>query len=246
MYVSYLVVTFLHIDPYLSMFITGAVMFVFGYVLQKTIFNKLLARDRAREPISVLLFTAGLGMVMSNLALIIFTANPIMTQTAYMGQTLEVGQTIISVSKLISFVIAVCCTMILYFFLLKTETGRALRATSQNRTVARLMGINEKWIFCLAFGIGLGLVGISAALLIPYFPIAPTVGQTFSLRTFIIVVLGGKGSVMGALVGGLIVGVLLSIGGQYLSMSYAEVLVFLVFVGVLLFKPSGLLSKEKE
>lgn len=167
-------------------------------------------------------------------------------KTVYTGQTLKLESLIISVPKLISFGIAVTVALGLYIVLQKTEVGRAIRATSQNRAVAKLMGINENRIYCISFGISIMLVGISGALLMPYFSVYPTVGQVFSFKSFIIVVLGGKGSVIGALLGGLIVGVVEKVGAQYLSESYAQILVFLLFIGILLFKPTGLLSKEKD
>lgn len=167
-------------------------------------------------------------------------------RTTYTGKTMKLNDLIISVPKIISFAIAIAVALGLYIVLQKTEIGRAIRATSQNRAVAKLMGINENKIYCISFGISIALVGISGALLIPYFSIYPTVGQVFSFKSFIIVVLGGKGSVIGALLGGLIVGVIEKIGAQYLSESYAQVLVFLLFILILLFKPTGLLSKEKD
>lgn len=246
MYVSFLIISVTNLNPYLVIFIVGAIMFAFGYFFQGVVINKLLAREEAREPVSVLLFTAGFGMILSNAALIIFGANPIMVKTPYQGQTFSVGGLIISVPRLISFGIAITATLLLYFFLQKTEAGRAIRATSQNRSVARLMGINQKRIYALAFGIGIALVGISGGLLVPFFPIYPLVGLTFSNRSFVIVVLGGKGSVMGALVGGMIVGLVEQLAGQLLTDAYAQAIIFLIFVAVLLFKPSGLLGREAE
>lgn len=246
MYISYLIISLTGVDPYLTIFITGAIMFVFGYIFQGTIINRLLEREDSREPVSVLLFTAGFGMVLSNLALIIFGANPILTATQYQGKTFMLGDIIISVPRFISFVIALAVTALLYLFLQKTETGRAIRATSQNRSVARLMGINQKKIYALAFGIGIALVGISGALLVPFFSIYPLVGLTFSNKSFIIVVLGGKGSVPGALLGGLLVGVIEQLAGIMFTDAYAQAIVFILFVIVLLFKPSGLLGKEAE
>lgn len=246
MYISYLIINMTNLNPYLVMLVTTVILFGFGYIFQDKVLNKLLSREESREPISVLLFTAGFGMVLSNLALIIFGGNPILVKTAFQGKTFAVGNIIVSIPRLISFIIAITATAALYLFLQKTEIGRAIRATSQNRNVAKLMGINQKITYSLAFGIGIALVGLSGALLVPYFPIYPLVGQTFSNRSFIIVVLGGKGSVIGALVGGLIVGVIEQLAGQLLTDAYAQAIVFILFVIVLLFKPSGLFGRETE
>ena len=212
--------------------------------MQETVISKLLARETVREPISVLLFTSGLGMVLTNAALIVFGSAPKTALTPLSGKMIAMGDMLISLPKIISFSIALCCTIALFFFLQRTETGRAIRAISQNRQVATLMGINQKRVFSIAFGISIALVGLSGALLIPYFPVGTTVGQTFSFRSFVIVVLGGKGSVIGALLGGLIVGVIEKVGGLLFSDTYAQMMVFVIFVIVLLFKPNGLLGQK--
>lgn len=245
MYVSYVIFSSLGLDPYIIAIITAVIMFGVGYLLQNTIISNILARESAREPVSVLLFTAGLGMFLSNGVLAIVGSAPVSVITKYSGKMLVIHDIFISVPKLISFVIALLCTLLLYLFLQKSEMGRAIRATSQNRQVATLMGINQKKIYNIAFGISIALVGVSGALLLPYYTVSYSIGSTFSFKSFIIVVLGGKGSVLGALLGGLIVGVIEKIGGQMFSDTYAQMAVFVVFVLVLLFKPNGLLG-EKE
>lgn len=245
MYVSYVIFSSLGLDPYVIAVITAVIMFGVGYLLQNTIISNILARETAREPVSVLLFTAGLGMFLSNGVLAIVGSAPVSVITKYFGKMLVINDIFISVPKLISFVIALLCTLLLYLFLQKSEMGRAIRATAQNRQVATLMGINQKKIYNIAFGISIALVGVSGALLLPYYTVSYSIGTTFSFKSFIIVVLGGKGSVLGALLGGLIVGVIEKIGGQMFSDTYAQMAVFVVFVLVLLFKPNGLLG-EKE
>lgn len=245
MYVSYVIFSSLGLDPYVIAVITAVIMFGVGYLLQNTIISNILARETAREPVSVLLFTAGLGMFLSNGVLAIVGSAPVSVITKYSGKMLVINDIFISVPKLISFVIALLCTLLLYLFLQKSEMGRAIRATAQNRQVATLMGINQKKIYNIAFGISIALVGVSGALLLPYYTVSYSIGTTFSFKSFIIVVLGGKGSVLGALLGGLIVGVIEKIGGQMFSDTYAQMAVFVVFVLVLLFKPNGLLG-EKE
>ena len=245
MYVSYVIFSSLGLDPYIIVIITAVIMFGVGYLLQNSIISNILARETAREPVSVLLFTAGLGMFLSNGVLAVVGSAPVSVITKYSGKMLVINDIFISVPKLISFVIALLCTLLLYLFLQKSEMGRAIRATAQNRQVATLMGINQKKIYNIAFGISIALVGVSGALLLPYYTVSYSIGSTFSFKSFIIVVLGGKGSVLGALLGGLIVGVIEKIGGQLFSDTYAQMAVFVVFVLVLLFKPNGLLG-EKE
>lgn len=133
MYVSYFIFNWLGIDPYLIMFFTAAVMFAVGYFLQKTVLSKILARETAVEPISVLLFTAGLGIVLSNGVLAFVGPQYLSAMTPYTAKSMKVLNVYISIPKAISFAIALICTLGLYFFLQKSETGRAIRATSQNR-----------------------------------------------------------------------------------------------------------------
>lgn len=234
-----------NLDPYVIMLIVGVVMFGYGYVLQSAVISRILAREKAREPISCLLFTAGLGMVMSNGVQIIFGSKQVMAQTKYNGKALHLGELVVSLPKLIAFLVAVVAVVALWLFLQKSEYGRAIRATSQNRSVATLMGISEKRIYSVSFAIGTMLVGLAGGMLIPYFSVYPTVGSVFSNKSFIIVVLGGKGSVPGALLGGLIVGLIEKFGALFFSESVAQIIVFLMFIAILLFKPTGLLSKDK-
>lgn len=246
MYLTYYLVTLAGINVYLCCIITGVVMFFVGYLLQKFLFYKLIVREKDREPVNVLLFTSGLGTALTAVALILFGGFALQAQTPYTGKSIRLGSFIISQTKLISFVIAIISTFILFIFVKKTETGRAMSATSQNRTVARLMGINEEKIYCLAMGISQAMVGISASLLISFYPVSNSVGVLFSFKSFIIVVLGGKGSIMGCLLGGLVVGIIEKIFGTVFNDSMSQIILFVMFVLILLFKPSGILGKEKE
>lgn len=244
MYISYFIFNWLGIDPYLIMFFTASVMFVIGFFLQKTVLSKILARETAVEPISVLLFTAGLGIVLSNGVLAFVGPQYLSAMTPYTAKSMKLFGIYISIPKAISFTIALICTLALYVFLQKSETGRAIRATSQNRHVASLMGVNMKKIYNLAFGISIALVGLSGALLLPYSTLNPDIGSVYSFKCFVIVILGGMGSTMGALLGGLVVGIIERVGTLFFSDSVAQTAVFVVFMLVLLFRPYGLLGKK--
>src|SRR5690606_24429840 len=127
-----------------------------------------------------------------------------------------------------------------------TRIGRAIRATGQDREAAGVLGIDSASIYQISFAIGLGVLGVAGALLLPLYPVNPVVGDLFGLRAFVIVVLGGIGSIGGAFWGGVLVGVLESVGGQLIPITYAEALIFLLFLGVLYFRPSGLFGVENE
>lgn len=246
MYLAGILITNFGMNPYLTILITGPVLILLGFLLQKWVLNRIIEKDNAREPRRILLFTAGLGMVLTNGCTMLFSSDTRVVSTKYDNSAFNLGEFFFTTPRVAAFLIAIFCTAALYVFLQKSETGRALRATSQNRTAAQLMGINEKKIYCIAFGIGLGLVGISASILVPFFPYSPSLGMVFGFKSFVIVVLGGKGSVPGALLGGLIVGVIEKVGGIYLTDSYAQALLFLIFVTILLVRPTGLLGKETD
>jgi branched-chain amino acid transport system permease protein len=245
MFISYGLIQYGGIDPYLAVPIVGLILFAAGYLLQKYPLNTLLAREKVREPISILLFTAGLMMVLQNLALLLFGADAKSAKTDYSGLTFKMGTVIVSTPRFYAFLIAIVCSVLVFYFLTKTEMGRAIRATSQDRNTAKLMGINEKRIYCIAFGIGSALVGIAGALLVPFYYVFPTVGSVFGVLSFIIVVLGGIGSTKGALYGGILIGLVEALGTQFTSPAYAQMFVFVLFIAVLLFKPSGLFGTEK-
>jgi len=244
MFISYILIKVFGIDPYLTLFVNVAVMFVLGYILQKYVFSTILKKDKDKEPTSVLVATSGLGLAMVSIATMIFGSTAVAPQTAYSGLTIWLGEIVLSIPRAISFFLAIGSTVGLYIMLQKTELGRSLRATAQDRHTARLMGINTKKTYNIAFGISLALVGIGAALLIPNFSVYPKVGGYFGLKSFIIVILGGKGNVKGVMFAGLLVGVIERLGAIFSTESYALMLVFAIFLLILLFKPEGLFSKR--
>ena len=246
MYVFYVFITYIGASSILATIICGVVLFGFGYVLQRFVFNNILERESEREPVTIMLFGAGLGLALSSIALMIFTSYPLQAQTAIRGTVWQLGSFIISVPRFVAFIFSIVFSLALYFVIQKTELGRAIRATSQNRFVAELMGIPYKKIYAFVFSIGLGILGLSAGLMAPFYPVTPTVGSVFGFKTFIIVVLGGKGSIPGALVGGFIVAFVEKIGGWFLGDVYSQVLIFLAFILMLLFRPTGILGKEKD
>jgi branched-chain amino acid transport system permease protein len=245
MFISYLLITFLGFDPYLTLFVNVVFMFAIGYLLQKNVLSKILKKDKNQEPTSVLVATSGLGLVLISVATMIFGSNAMSPQTAYSGKTIWLGGIVFSVPRLISFGLALVATVLLYLFLQKSEMGRSIRATAQDRHTAKLMGINTERTYNTAMGISLALVGIAAALLIPNFSVYPKVGSVFSNKSFIIVILGGKGNVPGALLGGFLIGIIERVGAIFWTESYAMLLVFALFVIMLVIKPEGIFSKRR-
>jgi branched-chain amino acid transport system permease protein len=241
MYATYYLFTLAHIDPCLSIVVTTPLMFLYGALLQKTIINRVLDA----LPQNQILLTIGLGLIMSNSVMLAFTSDYKILSTSYSSSSVTVGGISISLPLLISFAITCAITAALYWFLLETDTGQAIRATAQDREAARLMGINVKRMSILAFGLGSALAATAGALISPTYYIFPQVGSIFTLKAFVITVLGGMGSVVGATLGGVLIGVAESVGGVTFGAGWKEVVVFVLFLLVLLFKPSGLLGKSR-
>jgi branched-chain amino acid transport system permease protein len=242
MYMAYFAFTLLQIDPYLSLVLIMPVAFVFGYLLEKILINRVIHHPHQNQ----ILLTIGLGLIMSNSALLAFTSDPRILTTTYSSSSFNILHDIsVSIPLLLSFLITCGITAVLYLFLARSRTGMALRATSQNREAAQLMGINVSRMSAIAFGIGTALAATAGALIAPTYYIHPLAGHSFLLKSFTICVLGGLGSVIGATVGGLIIGVVEAMSSTYLSSDWKDVVVFALFLAVLLFRPQGLFGKKE-
>jgi branched-chain amino acid transport system permease protein len=241
MYLTYFAFKLLGIDPYVSLLLTLPLMFMLGAVIQKVFINRVLDA----LPQNQILLTIGIGLVLSNLAMMFFTSDYQILSTSYSSSSVKVAGLSISVPLLLSFVVTAAITAALYAFLLKTDTGQAIRATAQDRDAAQLMGINVKWMSVLATGLGTALAGAAGALISPTYYIYPQVGGAFTLKAFVVVVLGGMGSIVGATLGGVVVGVTESVAASCVSSGVKEIFVFILFLLVLLFRPAGLLGKSR-
>ncbi len=240
MYGTYYLFTLFNIDPFVSIVITIPLMFLYGAFLQKFFINRVLGA----LPQNQILLTIGMGLVMSNAVMLAFTSDYKILSTTYSSSSVSILGISISSPLVISFIITAAITAALYWFLMKTNTGQAIRATAQDREAAQLMGINVKRMSIIAFGLGASLAGTAGALISPTYYIFPQVGSTFTLKAFVITVLGGMGSIVGATLGGILIGVAESLGGAYIGSGWKEVVVFVLFLLVLLFKPSGLMGKS--
>ncbi len=240
MYLTYYLFSLFGVDPFLSIILTMPLMFLFGAFLQKVLINRVLSA----LPQNQILLTIGLGLIMSNSVMLAFTSDYKILSTTYSSSSVSIMGISISLPLVISFAITTVITVVLYWFLLKTDTGQAIRATAQDREAARLMGINVSRMSIIAFGLGSALAATAGALISPTYYIFPQVGSIFTLKAFVITVLGGMGSVVGATLGGVLIGVAESVGGVYFGAGWKEVVVFVLFLLVLLFKPSGLFGKS--
>jgi len=239
MYISYVLFTFMGLDPLLSMPICTFFLFLIGVATQKLLINPVL-----RAPMQSQIFvTFGLLVFLQNLALTIFSPDYKTISTEYSAIPIRVGPILVSYPKFIAFVITIFLSGLLYLFLQKTDTGRAIRATAQDREAAEALGINTSFIYLLTFGLGAACVGATGALISTYFYIFPRVGTVFSLTAFVVCVLGGMGNYVGAFTGGLIIGIAEAVGGFLIDPKFKQVVSFIIFIVILLFKPEGIFGK---
>lgn len=253
MYIAYALFSFFHIDPYLSIFIAAPALFLLGVMLQKFLINPVLTVESILPENQVIL-TVGIGMVLSNLATIFFTSDYRSTPVEYAtkawyisdfwkGSPIELS---ISFAWSVSFFFAVLITALLWFFLAKTDMGKSIRATAQDTDAALLMGVNVKKMRIITFGLGAALVGAAGCLFIPIYYLYPDLGGQFTLIAFVITILGGLGSTVGAIVGGLILGLFESLTATYIGMGWAPIGRFVIFIAALIFIPGGIVSLLKK
>ncbi len=248
MYVAYWAVILTGLHPYVALIIVIPVMFLFGYLLQDIIIKPIFKAEKdVREPITVIIVTTGVWYILDNLSLLVFGPQYRNIQdNPLRGKMLEFGDMMISVPKLWGFCAAIITAALVYLFLQKTRMGRAVRATSLDRDAASLQGINQYKIYNVTFGIGTAVAGVAGVSLVPFFNIFPSVGVLFDIKCFIIVVLGGLGSIGGALLGGMIVGVIESVGPQFMTATWTEAIVYGLFLVFLFLKPSGLFGVKYD
>jgi len=238
MYLVYWLNVLLGMDPYVSILITVPVFFVFGVLVQRVLIQPI-----QEAPATIKIFsTLGLGLILSNLALMLWHADYRSVNVSYSTSVVNISDLAISVPRLIAFIFALLVAVLMYSFLNKTDLGKQIRAVSQSRQAALLMGINVRKIYMVAFGIGTALVGLAGSLLMPMYFVYPSIGLLFGLIAFVVVVLGGLGNMYGAFIGGLIIGLVEALAGAFIDPALKEVFYFIIFILILLLKPSGLIS----
>jgi len=240
LYGVYFLKQFLGIDPYLALLPMVAVMFVAGYALQRGIVNHA---SHGKDE-NILLVTLGLSIVLENLALLAFKSDTRTIDTSYTLATVAIGPAMIAVPKLVAFAGALVASAVLLWIVRGTDLGRAIRAVAREKQGARLVGIDVDHVYAMSFGIGLACLGAAACFLLPAYYVNPLVGNGFVLVAFTIVVLGGMGSFAGALLGGLLIGVVESLGGLWFGESLGQIGIFGLFIAVLLFRPQGLFGAK--
>ena len=239
MYAIYLMHQYLGLHPYVASFFAVIILFAVGALMQRFVIQPLLTAD----PHIQIFATVGVSTALLNLALLVFGADVFSVRLVdFTSSTIKLGSITIVIAQLITFCVALALMAGLHWFLHNTYLGRAVRATAQHRYAAQLMGVSVERIYIFAFGLGCACLGLASGLLLPQYPVFPTIGSFFVLTAFVIVVLGGLGSLSGAFLGSLIIGLVDSLSGYYIAPDLKEVVYFLIFIGILVFRPTGLLG----
>jgi branched-chain amino acid transport system permease protein len=239
-YLAYFAYAGLGIHPFLSILIAAPLFFLLGYVLQKTLINRMIA-----APVLLTLsLTFGLDLMLANGMLLAFTADFRKLSLDPPLGLLSLGPVIIPLERLVAMVLALALTGMLYLLLSRSRVGRAIVAVRMDREAAALMGVRVKSVYAVTFGLGTLMAGVAGPLIATIYPISPLSGPVYLGKAFVICVLGGLGSVPGAMVGGLALGVVESFGALWLGPEHAVTLSFVLLMAVLLWRPAGLLGRK--
>jgi len=236
MFAAFFAFRLLGIDPYVAVFLLAPLFFAFGYALQRFIIGPASHRNDR----NMLLVTLGIAVVIENALLYAFRADTRTIDVPYAFETVNFGFTFLAVPRVIGFAAVFVVALALWLIMNCTDIGRAIRAVAKERLGAELVGIDVAHVYAMTFGLGTACVAVAACLLIPNYYVNPSVGNAFVLVAFTIVVLGGMGSVPGALIGALLIGVVESLSGLLLGESLGQVGIFVIFIAVLLVRPNGL------
>ena len=239
-YTAYLLNDSIGLDPFLGMFVSAAVLFLFGYAVQRLLINLVV-----NGPIFItLLLTFGLELLLVQGMNLFFTANYQSIQTSYAGTGLSLGEIQVPVGRLLAFGLTIAVTLALVATMTRTRTGLSIMAPGMDRGAARPMGIRARHVYALTFGIAAALAGLAGAMVGMVGTFNPASAGGFTLLSFVIAVLGGLGNMYGALVGGLLMGLVQAWSGYYLPGTWVNALAFLLLVVVLIFRPTGLVGKQ--
>ena len=242
MYGSYFMHSLLGLDPYVSIVIILPLFFLFGCGFFRFFISPIVS-----SPASILVFmTLGISIFLQNLALLLFTADYRTITLEYSKIKFKLGPGVIDLPQLIAFLTSITVTFVFYWLIKYTDIGRCIRAVSQNREASILTGVNVRRVYLFTFGIGTASVGIAGTLLSSLYFCTPSVGLVFLLTAFVVVVLGGLGNFVGALLGSFIIAMAESLGAIFIPIGLVPILKFIIFIGILLFMPQGLFGIKQR
>jgi branched-chain amino acid transport system permease protein len=240
MYATFFLYTYTGLSPYAAVVVVGPLFFLIGALLERGVIEPNLGAVESNQ----LLLTLGIALFLENGALALFSPDYRSIRLPWATRAWLLGDAVVNLPRLIAFGCSVALAVALWFFLRHTDVGKAIRAAAEEREGALLMGINIHRLSAVAFGLGSAVVAVAGALVTPFLYVAPDVGDLFNILAFVIVVLGGMGSFVGALLGGVIVGLAESLGAAVLPGSLKQLPIFALFVLVLLFRPNGLFGRR--
>ncbi len=238
-YTTYWLFDLFQLDPYLTLPFSMAFLFLFGYLIQRFIINRVIEQPHIMSYI----LTFGIHLIVANVALKLWTHDFRTITTSYSGMNAAIWGLNIPYARLLTFALALLIIGFLWFFMNKTETGRAIRATAMDKEVARLMGVNIRQIYAVTFGIGAAITGLAGSAIAPFVIIYPEMGLEYTIIAFCVVVLGGMGYMPGALWGGFILGVAQSLSATYLSAGISVAITFVILFFMLAVRPTGIVGK---
>jgi branched-chain amino acid transport system permease protein len=242
-YALYVSITILHMPVILAVIFTIAVCAVLGVLIERIAYKPL----RKAPPLAVLITAIGMSFFLQSAALLIFKATPIPFSSIINVESIQIGGITISGITLVTLIVTTICMTLLTLFVNKTKIGSAMRAVSEDKGAAQLMGINVNKTISITFAIGSALAAVAGILFIcQYQSLKPTLGALPGIKAFVAAVLGGIGSIPGAMLGGILLGLIESVSKAYISTELSDAIVFGVLVLVLLVKPSGILGKHRN
>ena len=238
-YITYVIVSATGIDPFLTVPLAGLALFIFGFLIQKYLVNYVIEGS----VFMTLILTFGLDLLLINTQLFLFTADLRSINPWYAGLGWELGTVKIPYTRVGVFIFSIMLTVILSFFMSRTKLGNAIKATSFDKDAAGLVGVDVLKIYAVTFGIGAGLAGMTGSLISVIYSFSPVTGSIFTMKSFVVVVLGGLGSIPGVVIGGLVLGIVENFASVYLDAGYKDAISFVLMLAILLFRPRGILGK---
>jgi branched-chain amino acid transport system permease protein len=241
LYISYVLAEHFGWDPYLTIPISLLGVLAIAWLAYRFCLEPLLNTDESRQVVS----TLGISIIIQNAILLLFTANMHSIPSALGSSMLVVHGVFLRWPVVIAAVASVLLCAALYWLLRSTDIGRQIRAAAEDRDAAQLCGLRIHRLYRIAFCLGVGTLGLVAPLIAPFYTVSPSVGGSFTLMSFVVVVLGGIGSFVGALVSGLVIGIVQTVAGLYTEGSTPLIFTYVIFLGVLLLRPTGIFGVRK-
>jgi branched-chain amino acid transport system permease protein len=235
-YITWALVSHTGVDPFLTLPVSAAALFLFGYLLQRFLLNRVIRVSL----FMTLVLTFGLNMVLVNVLLALFSADVRSITMPYAAYALEIGGIRVPYTRLAVFAIALALTGLLHLFMNHTRTGHAIRATAQNDRAARILGIDTQRIYAVAFGLGAALAGAAGTLMAVLYSFSPVTGDSFTMKSFVIVLLGGLGSIPGAIIAAIVLGVVENLVSGLIAPGLRDMVSFLLLLAILVLRPRGL------